>query len=90
MCVAAFPTSFAHCLKWLLVRQAALLGIRPHQPGHPTATAADKQEYFAEVDEDYILDRFNLTGLNSDVVQEYSRALDLITDSLGRFIPLLS
>jgi casein kinase II subunit beta len=36
------------------------------------------------VDEDYILDRFNLTGLNSDVVQEYSRALDLITDSLGK------
>jgi hypothetical protein len=41
------------------------------------------QEYFAEVDEDYILDRFNLTGLNGEVVQEYSRALDLITDSLG-------
>lgn len=39
-------------------------------------------EYFAEVDEDYIFDRFNLTGLNSDVVAEYSRALDLITDSL--------
>ena len=44
---------------------------------------SDKQEYFAEVDEDYIFDRFNLTGLNSDVVAEYSRALDLITDSLG-------
>jgi len=41
------------------------------------------QEYFAEVDEDYILDRFNLTGLNGEVVQEYGRALDLITDSLG-------
>ncbi|RSH88260.1 casein kinase 2 regulatory subunit [Apiotrichum porosum] len=39
-------------------------------------------EYFAEVDEDYILDRFNLTGLNGEVVQEYQRALDLITDSL--------
>ena len=47
-------------------------------------TAADiEQEYFAEVDEDYILDRFNLTGLNGEVVQEYGRALDLITDSLG-------
>lgn len=42
-----------------------------------------EQEYFAEVDEDYILDRFNLTGLNGEVVQEYGRALDLITDSLG-------
>ncbi|KAK6908758.1 hypothetical protein I203_102761 [Kwoniella mangroviensis CBS 8507] len=39
-------------------------------------------EYFAEVDEDYILDRFNLTGLNGEVVQEYSRALNLITDNL--------
>ncbi|WVF68559.1 hypothetical protein IAT40_003328 [Kwoniella sp. CBS 6097] len=39
-------------------------------------------EYFAEVDEDYILDRFNLTGLNGEVVQEYARALNLITDNL--------
>jgi len=44
-------------------------------------------EYFAEVDEDYILDRFNLTGLNSEVVQEYPRALELITDSLGEWQP---
>lgn len=52
-------------------------------------TAADlEQEYFAEVDEDYILDRFNLTGLNGEVVQEYGRALDLITDSLGVFYVL--
>lgn len=45
--------------------------------------SANIQEYFAEVDEDYILDRFNLTGLNGEVVQEYQRALDLITDCLG-------
>ncbi|KAJ1020252.1 hypothetical protein NDA18_005851 [Ustilago nuda] len=38
-------------------------------------------EYFCEVDEDYILDRFNLTGLNAEV-QHYPQALDLITDSL--------
>lgn len=38
-------------------------------------------EYFCEVDEDYILDRFNLTGLNAEV-KHYPQALDLITDSL--------
>ncbi|KZV73135.1 hypothetical protein PENSPDRAFT_733122 [Peniophora sp. CONT] len=38
-------------------------------------------EYFCEVEEDFILDRFNLTGLNSEV-QNYSQALDLITDNL--------
>lgn len=51
-------------------------------------------EYFCEVEEDYILDRFNLTGLNTEV-QNYSQALDLITDNLGvsirirRCIPIL-
>jgi hypothetical protein len=34
------------------------------------------------VDEDFILDRFNLTGLNNDV-SNYPQALDLITDNLG-------
>lgn len=40
-------------------------------------------EYFCEVDEDYILDRFNLTGLSQEVQQYYSEALDMITDNLG-------
>ena len=39
-------------------------------------------EYFSEVDEEYILDRFNLTGLNAEV-HHYSLALDLITDAIG-------
>jgi len=38
-------------------------------------------EYFCEVEEDYIVDRFNLTGLNTEV-QNYAQALELITDSL--------
>jgi casein kinase II subunit beta len=41
-------------------------------------------EYFCEVEEDYILDRFNLTGLNTEVTN-YSQALDLITDNLGAY-----
>merc|ERR1712072_862987 len=36
-------------------------------------------EYFCEVDEDYLTDRFNLTGLNTEV-QHYQYALDLVTD----------
>ena len=36
-------------------------------------------EYFCEIDEEYLTDRFNLTGLNTDV-QYYSYALDLVTD----------
>ena len=39
-------------------------------------------EYFCEVEEDFILDRFNLTGLNNEV-SNYAQALDLITDNLG-------
>ncbi|KAJ7835843.1 casein kinase II, regulatory subunit [Mycena olivaceomarginata] len=38
-------------------------------------------EYFCEVDEDFILDRFNLTGLNTEVAN-YGQALDLIMDQL--------
>jgi len=36
-------------------------------------------EYFCEIDEEYLTDRFNLTGLNAEV-QYYQYALDLITD----------
>ncbi|KAG5460764.1 MAG: casein kinase II regulatory subunit-domain-containing protein [Olpidium bornovanus] len=40
------------------------------------------REFFCEVEEEYILDRFNLTGLNTEV-KHYSQAIDLITDALG-------
>jgi casein kinase II subunit beta len=36
-------------------------------------------EYFCEIDEEYLTDRFNLTGLQAEV-QYYQYALDLITD----------
>lgn len=36
-------------------------------------------EYFCDIDEEYLTDRFNLTGLNTEV-QYYTYALDLVTD----------
>jgi casein kinase II subunit beta len=39
-------------------------------------------EYFCEIDEDYITDRFNLTYLNNEV-NHYNDALELITDVFG-------
>ncbi|KAF2745518.1 casein kinase-like protein subunit II beta [Sporormia fimetaria CBS 119925] len=36
-------------------------------------------EYFCEIDEEYLTDRFNLTGLNTEV-HHYQLALDLVTD----------
>lgn len=41
--------------------------------------SARGNEYFCDIDEDYLTDRFNLTGLNTEV-QYYQHALDLVTD----------
>lgn len=38
-------------------------------------------EYFCDVDIDYILDKFNLTGLNTEV-DKISKVIDMITDDL--------
>lgn len=37
-------------------------------------------EYFCEIDQDFILDKFNLTGLNSEVAH-MQMAIDIITDN---------
>ncbi|KAF8311804.1 casein kinase II, regulatory subunit [Cantharellus anzutake] len=47
--------------------------------------ASKGNEYFCEIEEDYILDRFNLTGLAPECAN-YSQALDLITDNLDEDI----
>ncbi|KAJ1960037.1 casein kinase 2 regulatory subunit [Dipsacomyces acuminosporus] len=44
-------------------------------------TCLEGNEYFCDVDEDYILDRFNLTNLPFEV-PHYQKALELITDRL--------
>lgn len=46
----------------------------------PQFLSSRGNEYFCEIDEDYIMDRFNLTGLNTEV-QYYQHALDLVTDA---------
>ncbi len=40
-------------------------------------------EYFCEIDDEYIVDRFNLTGLNNEV-QYYQYAVDLMTDQFDQ------
>jgi len=45
----------------------------------PQFVSSRGNEYFCEIDEDYLTDRFNLTGLNTEV-QYYQYALDLVTD----------
>lgn len=42
--------------------------------------ASRGNEYFCEIDEEYLTDRFNLTGLNTEV-HYYQHALDLVNDS---------
>ncbi|MCJ1423350.1 casein kinase 2 regulatory subunit [Sticta canariensis] len=56
------------------------IGNKRHQHVIPRRfTSSRGNEYFCEIDEDYLTDRFNLTGLNVDV-QYYQYALDLVTD----------
>jgi hypothetical protein len=45
-------------------------------------------EYFCEIDEDYITDRFNLTYLNNEV-NHYNDALELITDTFGELAKMI-
>lgn len=46
---------------------------------HAQFISSRGNEYFCEIDEEYLTDRFNLTGLNTEV-QYYQYALDLVTD----------
>jgi casein kinase II subunit beta len=45
----------------------------------PQFISSRGNEYFCEIDEEYLTDRFNLTGLNTEVTY-YQYALDLVTD----------
>ena len=58
---------------------------KTNQSRHPQFISSRGNEYFCEIDEEYITDRFNLTGLNTEV-HYYQHALDLITDVFDREI----
>ena len=49
---------------------------------HRHVITTHHNEYFCEVEEDYILDHINFTGLNTEV-QNYSQALELIPNNLS-------
>ncbi|KAB5536647.1 casein kinase II beta subunit [Coniochaeta sp. 2T2.1] len=52
---------------------------RRRRPWRRRFISSRGNEYFCEIDEEYLTDRFNLTGLNVEV-QYYQYALDLIND----------
>lgn len=45
---------------------------------------AQGNEFFCEIDDEFLSDRFNMTGLNTEVVY-YQYALNLIMDAFGKF-----
>ncbi len=71
---------------WLLMLTILLLRlISIRDPEHQTNGYSHQfvsnrgNEYFCEIDEEYLTDRFNLTGLNTEV-HYYQHALDLVND----------
>ena len=69
----AYPADASRVRSWLMCRLVLML-IMKFQ-----FISSRGNEYFCEIDEDYLTDRFNLTGLNTEV-QYYQYALDLVTD----------
>ena len=89
MVVALCVLSTTRCN--LIQRRAGWTTINTQTPHHTNTLMPGKKltyaqfissrgnEYFCEIDEEYLTDRFNLTGLNTEV-QYYQYALDLVTD----------
>ena len=80
------PVALAGSAALCILLTSLCIDQTPSKPKPPKLTHFAKQfissrgnEYFCEIDEEYITDRFNLTGLNTEV-HYYQHALDLITD----------
>lgn len=75
------PPEVAHNLRYLSLafRAPEEYRINFRRSFTPQFISSRGNEYFCEIDEEYLTDRFNLTGLNTEV-QYYQYALDLITD----------
>jgi Casein kinase II regulatory subunit len=74
------PTPFSALLTILFLCLFSIRDLERKTNSYPRQFVSSRgNEYFCEIDEEYLTDRFNLTGLNTEV-HYYQHALDLVND----------
>ncbi|KAL2011672.1 hypothetical protein VTN00DRAFT_4390 [Thermoascus crustaceus] len=78
--MAKNPPALNYFQRMCKLTPLVLIDSKPAKPLYGVQFISSRgNEYFCEIDEEYLTDRFNLTGLNTEV-QYYQYALDLVTD----------